>query len=553
MQPLDTSLADRGLQPPPHSERRRRVRHKLHTPAYACVNPSAVQPLDLCEIVDINEAGMAIQAYSPLEVGHDETFSLDLPETGAFLQTAGHVIWSEPSGRTGIRFPQTVDEFLPTLKQWMFANAIAGWENVAPVVENAAAVEDPVPAPAEVHTAAGFEEYAAPAYSDYTAVLSGLAAVKREVESLGTDLDAVLQLVARRSLTFTQASGAAIAMTEAQDMICRASAGSDAPPLGARLQAGVGFSGECVRTGSLQRCDDSETDPRVDRESSRALGIRSMMAVPLHQGASVVGLLEVFSPEPATFGPSDEFVLQRLGDIVCAALERARLPQADLLQKISPAVDDEFPVETPADLPLPLPQLSRSRNLVLISAAVTVLFVIAWLVGPWDNKRAGVPIPLSSQVQLSPQDSLPGQPRAVSALSITGSTSGNSMESLRRLAEQGDSVAQFAMGARYATGEEVPIDYAEAARWFTKAAEQGNVAAQATLGTYFWAGRGVPPDPIKAYFWSLVAEADGDAASKDRAAAVASHLTHGQMLAVQQQAKQWAHQHPAAMQHLSVQ
>ncbi len=85
-------------------------------------------------------------------------------------------------------------------------------------------------------------------------------------------------------------------------MICRASAGPSAPPVGATLQVGSGFSGECVRTGKMLRCDDAETDERVDRESCRALGIRSMLAAPIRLGEKVIGLLEVFSAEPDAFG-----------------------------------------------------------------------------------------------------------------------------------------------------------------------------------------------------------------------------------------------------------
>jgi putative methionine-R-sulfoxide reductase with GAF domain len=543
MQPLETSLAETSLQSPPRPERRRYLRHKVHTPAYACLNPSAVQPLDLCEIVDISETGMAIQAFSPLVIGSDESFSLDLSETGAFVQTIGSVIWSEPSGRSGIRFPALADESLPTLRQWMFANAIAGSGiSVAAPVKEVTVPEQNVASESEAASVAP-SEYDAPAHTDYTAVLSALGAVKKEVESLGPDLEAVLQLVTRRSLTFTRATGAAIAMTEAQDMVCRASAGADAPPLGARLQAGAGFSGECIRTGILLRCDDSEVDPRVDRESSRSLGIRSMVAVPIRRQSSIVGLLEIFSPQPSNFELSDEIVLQRLAEVISVALDRAEASPRDTTQKVSPPVDDEFPVETPADLPLPLPQLSRSRNLVLVCAAVTVIFVVAWLVGTWDNSRTNGPIRRSSQAQASQSP-----PVAVSQLSTAPVAPDSTLEGLRRLADQGDPVAEFALGTRYATGEGVPADFVEAARWFTKAAEEGNVTAQSTLGTYYWAGRGVSKDPIKAYFWSLVAQADGDATSKDRATLLASHLTHGQTLAVQQQAREWVKRHPPVLQ-----
>src|SRR5947207_799164 len=108
------------------------------------------------------------------------------------------------------------------------------------------------------------------AVPDYSSFLTALTAVKREVEAIGPNLDAALQLIAERSLGFLRASGAAIALARGAEMTCLARAGDDAPPLGARLQVGSGFSGECVRAGRLLRCDDCESDPRVDQERCRA-------------------------------------------------------------------------------------------------------------------------------------------------------------------------------------------------------------------------------------------------------------------------------------------
>ena len=125
----------------------------------------------------------------------------------------------------------------------------------------------------------------------------------REVELNGIDRETTLQLVAEQALALTRATGAALALSEGNDreMTCVASAGSDAPSVGARLQVGSGFSGECVRTGRSLRCDDSETDDRVDRAGCKALGIRSMVAVPIRSGSKVAGLLEVFSSQPYAF------------------------------------------------------------------------------------------------------------------------------------------------------------------------------------------------------------------------------------------------------------
>ena len=124
----------------------------------------------------------------------------------------------------------------------------------------------------------------------------------------------------------------------------------------------------------------------------------------------------------------------------------------------------------------------------------------------------------------------------------------NNLEGIRKLAEQGDATAQFSMGARYATGEDVPQDYAEAVRWFSLAAEQGHVVSQATLGAYYWAGRGVPLDLGKAYFWSVLAQAGGDEASKYRVSVLASRMTRAQIAAAQQQANDWIKEHQSLSQ-----
>jgi hypothetical protein len=314
-------------------------------------------------------------------------------------------------------------------------------------------------------------------------------------------------------------------------MICRARAGTDAPDVRARLRIGSGFSGECVRSGALLRCDDSETDPRVDRESCRVLGIRSMVAVPIRWGSSILGLLEIFSPRPVSFGQDDETVVAHLSEMVSAAVHRAGSPEAELPHR-SGSVDDEFPVETPADLPMP--ELVRSRNLLLMAAAATIVFVIAWLIGTWDFNAKRVTDSASR-----------GQGKSLSP-SPAAAPVANTLEDLRKLAGQGDATSQFALGVRYHTGEDVPQDYSQAFHWFSLAAEQGNVSAQATLGAYYWAGRGVAQDWVKAYFWSLLAEAGGDEASKQRVALLASRLNRRQILAAQQQANDWIREHQFA-------
>ena len=134
-------------------------------------------------------------------------------------------------------------------------------------------------------------------------------------------LDEVLQLVAERAQAITAADGIAIALAEGEEIICRASAGSMAPDRGMRLDSKAGFSGTCFRTGRIVRCDDSESDPRVNIEACRRLGTRSMVAVPLLGQQNVVGLLEAFSTEPFGFSDADVRSLNLLAELVLAALK----------------------------------------------------------------------------------------------------------------------------------------------------------------------------------------------------------------------------------------
>ena len=118
-------------------------------------------------------------------------------------------------------------------------------------------------------------------------------------------LDEVLQLVADRALAITGADGVAIALAEGDAIVCRASAGSIAPDAGMRLDPNSGFSGECLVSGRIVRCDDADIDPRVNLQACRRLGVRSMLAIPLSAKQNVVGLLEAFSNEPYGFNDSD--------------------------------------------------------------------------------------------------------------------------------------------------------------------------------------------------------------------------------------------------------
>src|SRR5216684_3979915 len=572
MEPLEANPAvARNDAAPFPIERRRNPRQKVHSPAYASFSgPSSGMVLDLSEIIDISESGAAIQTSSPLEVNGTFNLCLDLSETKSYIHTTGFVVWADGTGRVGIRFPEIPDASLRELQEWLLFNSLIACANHAAkgkqLPDRPAAAESEV-ARADTHKVApdamGIAEATDGVASDYRAMLSALSAVQVEVNALGSRVDAALDLLAERARAFSRASGAAIALATEESqgehravMVCRASAGPDAPPVGARLQVGSGFSGECVRSGKLLRCDDSETDSLVDRETCRRLGIRSMVAVPVRDEGRVIGLLEVFSPVPCAFGETEGKALERLASIVAETViqpparrtqhseNRSAITSLDLssITKRTPNITNSESsiaalgsAESERIHGIPI---SRSHLILLMAVAATVALVLGFLLAPTiESKWNGSSVP--QQVASSKITRTSGMKSRAEA---------STLEELRSLARQGDTTAQFTLGARYATGDEVPQSYSEAVRWFSKAAEQGHVVAQATLGAYYWAGRGVPQDLSKAYFWSILARAGGDEASKYRVAVLTSRMSHSQVFAAQQQADEWIHQHQLANQ-----
>src|SRR3989454_4937203 len=146
---------------------------------------------------------------------------------------------------------------------------------------------------------------------------------KSLTEMAQRDLNAALQLLAERAQYITGASAAAIALREDEEMICRASAGPSAPALGAHLQVNSGLSGESVRTRQILRCNNAELDSRVNRESCRALGIASVVVLPLIREPEVNGVFELFSGRAYAFGERDIIALERLAEMIQTALEHA--------------------------------------------------------------------------------------------------------------------------------------------------------------------------------------------------------------------------------------
>ena len=135
-----------------------------------------------------------------------------------------------------------------------------------------------------------------------------------------------LAVIAQRAQAFTSASGTAIALSDgnSDEITCRARSGSAAPEVGTVMRVEGSFTGLCIQSGKELRCDDTETDTRVDTSAIRALGIRSMVVAPIREDNRVVGVLAVFAPTAHAFTITHVAVLKTMADQIGQLLQKRR-------------------------------------------------------------------------------------------------------------------------------------------------------------------------------------------------------------------------------------
>ena len=227
--------------------------------------------------------------------------------------------------------------------------------------------------------------------SDESAALSQL---KERIAVADGRLDPLLANLADAACRLTGATGAAIAMWKDGAMVCRARSGDTAPALGAQLNADAGISGECLRTGQIQNCTDTENDPLVDVEVCRRLDLRSIAVLPIQGWRGLNGILEVFSSRPAAFTEQNIALLQELAILA----ERARVTWPHSASSATPRYPSAYEKRKQSGL-LPVSDRvgdvatallgTRSRSFALFVALMAIsLFAFAAWIGWRGAERA---------------------------------------------------------------------------------------------------------------------------------------------------------------------
>jgi TonB family protein len=132
--------------------------------------------------------------------------------------------------------------------------------------------------------------------------------------------DDSLREIVQKAVKNTGATGAAIALGSPQAMVSRATAGDCPSEIGVKINSESGLTGLCVSSGTLQYCMNTASDPRVDADACRDLGVAAIVVAPVFYQDQMLGLIELFSQRPYAFGARDLQVLEALSQEFCANL-----------------------------------------------------------------------------------------------------------------------------------------------------------------------------------------------------------------------------------------
>ncbi|MBW4460366.1 MAG: PAS domain S-box protein [Nodosilinea sp. WJT8-NPBG4] len=166
--------------------------------------------------------------------------------------------------------------------------------------------------------------------------LSEVVETQQKVALVNPHLEQVMAVIAAGALSLTRADGAAVELLEGTELVCQAGSGIAQAHLGWRLPLADSLGGRCLAEGRTLYCADVECEGWDKSPIIKALGLRSLVVVPLTYQAEQVGVIKVFSQQPNAFTGSDRQTLQLMAGFLAASLHSAREFEAKtiLLQEL---------------------------------------------------------------------------------------------------------------------------------------------------------------------------------------------------------------------------
>jgi len=175
---------------------------------------------------------------------------------------------------------------------------------------------------------------AEPALSpDYSETLSEIVATQHQIQMSHLDLEDAMNLLAERAQKIADADAAIIGLLDHDELVYRATSGSAAHLLGAKIRANACLSMGCLLHGATVQCPDARNDPNLGPDFCREFGIQALIAVPIFYEGNVIGSLEVHFAEAHSFREHHIRTCQLMAGLVTEA--KARSAEAEWKQALA--------------------------------------------------------------------------------------------------------------------------------------------------------------------------------------------------------------------------
>jgi putative methionine-R-sulfoxide reductase with GAF domain len=130
--------------------------------------------------------------------------------------------------------------------------------------------------------------------------LSAFIKIQRSIAVGESDVDEAMRLVADATRDVANATGVAIALLEANQLVYRAVSGSATTNIGRRVTAVLSVSTHDVRR-EIVKVEDAQADSRIEAEICRQFGDKSLLILPICREHTLVGVLEIHFSEVHSF------------------------------------------------------------------------------------------------------------------------------------------------------------------------------------------------------------------------------------------------------------
>ena len=166
------------------------------------------------------------------------------------------------------------------------------------------------------------------ALHENTERLAGVLETQREIASANLNYAALLQTILERMSRLLAAEGACLEIADGDDLLYEAATGLAADYVGLRVKREASLSGLSMSSNEILRADDTESDPRVDREACRRIGLRSMIVMPLRYDERSFGVLKLMSAHAGAFSEGANQTLRLMQEFLGVTIARQRAQAA---------------------------------------------------------------------------------------------------------------------------------------------------------------------------------------------------------------------------------